>query len=242
MGNEAAIMAARRSKDKITFSEIDYAIDRLTVGLAKTTGMNNPARQRLVAYHEAGHGVMAALIPGYDTVAKLTIIPRSNGAGGFTLFTPDESRSESGLYSLKFLKGQLAVALGGRGAEEVTTGASNDLQQVRNIARRMVAQWGFSKDSLSPTAWEPAESPGMFAGSTAASEETESTIDDEVAKLVDEAYSVCHATLAKNRPLLDATVDALLEKETIDGFELDALIAKYTGKPAPNPRPEAIAV
>merc|ERR1712164_152462 len=86
-------------------------------------------------------------------------------------------------------------------------GASNDLLQVRNIARRMVAQWGFSKDSLSPTAWEPAESPGMFAGSTAASEETESTID------------------------------ALLEKETIDGFELDALIEKYTGAPAPNPRP-----
>merc|ERR1712094_117691 len=181
----------------------------------------------LVAYHEAGHGVMAALIPGYDTVAKLTIIPRSNGAGGFTLFTPDESRSESGLYSLKFLKGQLAVALGGRvadelvyGSEEVTTGASNDLQQVRNIARRMVAQWGFSGDSLSPIAWEPAESPGMFAGSTAASEETESTIDDEVAKLVDEAYATC--------------------KETLDGFELDDLVEKYTGKPAPNPRPEAL--
>ena len=82
----------------------------------------------------------------------------------------------------------------------------------------------------------------FHAGSTAASEETESTIDDEVAKLVDEAYSVCKETLAKNRPLLDATVDALLEKETIDGFELDALIEKYTGAPAPNPRPEAIAV
>merc|ERR1712036_127923 len=169
MGNEAAIMAARRSKDKITFSEIDYAIDRLTVGLAKTTGMNNPARQRLVAYHEAGHGVMAALIPGYDTVAKLTIIPRSNGAGGFTLFTPDESRSESGLYSLKFLKGQLAVALGGRvaeelayGGEEVTTGASNYLQQFRNIARRMVAQWGFSKDVLGATSWESPDGNGGF--------------------------------------------------------------------------------
>jgi len=246
--NEAAIMAARRSKDTITFDEIDYAIDRLTVGLAKTTGMNNPARQRLVAYHEAGHGIMAALYPGFDTVAKLTIIPRSNGAGGFTLFTPDESRSESGLYSLKFLKGQLAVALGGRvaeelvyGAEEVTTGASNDLQQVRNIARRMVAQWGFSKDQLAPTAWEPAENPGMFA-STAASEETESTIDDEVAKLVDEAYSTCKQALADNRSLLDATVDALLEKETIDGPELDALVEKYTGKPVVNKRPEMIAV
>ena len=87
------------------------------------------------------------------------------------------------------------------------------------------------------------DSPVDFhTGSTAASEETESTIDDEVAKLVDEAYSVCKETLAKNRPLLDATVDALLEKETIDGFELDALIEKYTGAPAPNPRPEAIAV
>jgi len=246
--NEAAIMAARRSKDTISFSEIDYAIDRLTVGLAKTTGMNNPARQRLVAYHEAGHAVMAALTEGYDTVAKLTIIPRSNGAGGFTLFTPDESRAESGLYSFKFLKGQLAVALGGRvaeelvyGSEEVTTGASNDLQQVRNIARRMVAQWGFSKDSLAPTAWEPAEQGGMFAGSTAASEETESTIDDEVAKLVDDAYAVCKETMANNRPLLDATVDALLEKETIDGYELDALIEKYTGS-VMNKRPEMIAV
>ena len=86
------------------------------------------------------------------------------------------------------------------------------------------------------------ESPGMFAGSTAASEETESTIDDEVAKLVDEAYATCKETLAQYRPLLDATVDALLEKETIDGFELDDLVEKYTGKPAPNPRPEAIAV
>jgi cell division protease FtsH len=246
--NEAAIMAARRSKDSISFSEIDYAIDRLTVGLAKTTGMNNPSRQRLVAYHEAGHAIMAALTEGYDTVAKLTIIPRSNGAGGFTLFTPSEERMESGLYSYKFLKGQLAVALGGRVAEElvygddeVTTGASNDLQQVRNIARRMVAQWGFSKDALSPTAWEPAESGGMFSASSAASEETESTIDTEVSKLVADAYEVCKKALGENRALMDATVDALLEKETIDGIELDVLLEKYTGSVL-NKRPEVISV
>merc|ERR1712176_1172017 len=167
-----------------------------TVGLAKTTGMNNPARQRLVAYHEAGHGVMAALIPGYDTVAKLTIIPRSNGAGGFTLFTPDESRSESGLYSLKFLKGQLAVALGGRvaeelvyGSEEVTTGASNDLQQVRNIARRMVAQWGFSNDAMgdAPVAWE-APGGSSIMSATTASAKTEKEIDEQVKALVKAAY------------------------------------------------------
>ncbi|KAJ8603545.1 hypothetical protein CTAYLR_004889 [Chrysophaeum taylorii] len=234
--NEAAIMAARRNKDTITFEEVDYAIDRLTVGLAKSTGMNNPARQRLVAYHEAGHAVMAALTEGYDTVAKLTIIPRSNGAGGFTLFTPSEDRMESGMYSYKFLKGQLAVALGGRVAEElvfgddeITTGASNDLQQVRNIARRMTAQWGFSKDALAPTAWEPMEQPSMFSRA-GASEETEATIDKEVAKLVADAYEICKKTIADNRPLLDAVVDELLEKETIDGTELDALVEKYTGK------------
>eukprot|EP00635_Sarcinochrysidales_sp_CCMP3193_P011804 CAMPEP_0118916700 /NCGR_PEP_ID=MMETSP1166-20130328/16640_1 /TAXON_ID=1104430 /ORGANISM="Chrysoreinhardia sp, Strain CCMP3193" /LENGTH=677 /DNA_ID=CAMNT_0006856609 /DNA_START=95 /DNA_END=2128 /DNA_ORIENTATION=+ len=245
--NEAAIMAARRNLTAITFDEIDYAIDRLTVGLAKQTGMNNPSRQRLVAYHEAGHAVMAALCQGYDTVAKLTIIPRSNGAGGFTLFTPSEDRMESGMYSYKFLKGQLAVALGGRCAEElvfgddeVTTGASNDLQQIRNIARRMVAQWGFSADALSPTAWEAAQ-PGMTVMPQTASEQTESTIDSEVAKLVADAYDVCKNTLQDNRELLDAVVEALLEKETIDGQELDTLVEQFTGS-IPNPRPDMVAV
>ena len=119
--------------------------------MQKETGTSFPNRQRLVAYHEAGHAIMGALTPDYDMVTKVTIIPRTNGAGGFTLFTPTEERLESGLYSKRYLKGQLAVALGGRvaeeivyGEDEVTTGASNDLQQVRNIARRMVAQWGFA--------------------------------------------------------------------------------------------------
>merc|ERR1719353_1326019 len=130
--NEAAIVAARRDKEVITFDEIDYALDRLTVGMQKTTGTSNKDRQKLVAYHEAGHAVMAALIPDYDTVAKVTIIPRTNGAGGFTLFTPSDDRLDSGMYSMKYLKAQLSVALGGRVAEElvfgtenVTTGASN---------------------------------------------------------------------------------------------------------------------
>ena len=136
--NEAAIVSARRDKSEISYEEIDYAIDRLTVGMQKTTGVTFPNRQRLVAYHEAGHAVMGALTPDYDMVTKVTIIPRTNGAGGFTLFTPSEERLESGLYSKRYLEGQLAVALGGRvaeeiifGEEEVTTGASNDLQQVQ---------------------------------------------------------------------------------------------------------------
>ena len=233
--NEAAIMAARRTKDTISYSEIDYAIDRLTVGLQKTTGLNNPSRQRLVAYHEAGHAVMATLTPGYDQVTKVTIIPRSNGAGGFTLFTPSEERMESGLYSKSYLQSQLAVALGGRiaeelvyGEDEVTTGASNDLQQVRNIARRMVAQWGFGPiDTLAATAWEPAEPQGMFGSAPIASAETERLIDQEVQKIVQNAYNVCYNTLCSNRALLDAVVSDLLEQETIDTKAMTKLTEDY---------------
>merc|ERR1711924_158139 len=130
------------------------------------------------------------LTPDYDMVTKVTIVPRTNGAGGFTLFTPSEERLESGMYSKRYLEGQLAVALGGRvaeeliyGEDEVTTGASNDLQQVRNIARRMVAQWGFANDAMgeAPVAWESPEGNGMMQPK-AASADTEKDIDDQVQK------------------------------------------------------------
>merc|ERR1719484_344729 len=192
--NEAAINAARQDKEIIGYDEFDTALDRLTVGLSKTTGTSNVSRQKLVAYHEAGHATMAAWLTDYDAVTKVTIIPRSNGAGGFTLFTPSEDRMESGLYSKKYLKGQLAVALGGRvaeelvyGKEEITTGASNDLQQVRNIARRMVAQWGFANANMgaAPIAWEGQSGNGMMQ-QRVASARTEKEIDIQVAKLVDE--------------------------------------------------------
>merc|ERR1712151_1125052 len=111
--NEAAIVAARNGKDKISYEEIDYAIDRQTVGMQKSTGMSFPARQRLVAYHEAGHAIMGLLTPDYDMVTKVTIIPRSGGAGGFTLFTPPEDRMDGGMYTKRYLEAQLAVALGG---------------------------------------------------------------------------------------------------------------------------------
>ena len=227
--NEAAIIAARRSKEVITFSEIDYALDRLTVGLQKTTGMSNENRQKLVAYHEAGHAIMAALTPDYDTVAKVTIIPRSNGAGGFTLFTPSEDRLDSGMYSMRYLKQQLAVALGGRvaeeiiyGADEVTTGASNDLQQVQRIARAMVTQFGYSKRTLAPVAWETGQGGGMGSPKTA-SDRTEVDIDAEVKQITTDAYNVCKATLTANRALMDKLVERLLESETVDATELQKL-------------------
>merc|ERR1719213_287436 len=231
--NEAAIVAARKSKTEIEYEDIDYAIDRQQVGMQKNTGMNFPNRQKLVAYHEAGHAVAGLMLPEYDMVTKVTIVPRTNGAGGFTLFTPSEERLESGLYSKRYLESQLAVALGGRvaeeivyGEEEVTTGASNDLQQVRNIARRMVAQWGFAKEQIGAPSWESPEGNGGF-GPKGASPDTERAIDAEVKKIVDKAYKHCYKTLSDNRALLDELTETLIEKENVDYVELQAMVAKY---------------
>merc|ERR1719258_391900 len=230
--NEAAIVAARRDKTEITYDEIDYAIDRQQVGMEKKTGTSFPNRQRLVAYHEAGHALMGCMVPDYDLVTKVTIVPRSNGAGGFTLFTPTEERLDSGMYSQRYLEGQLAVALGGRvaeeliyGEEEITTGASGDLQQVRDIARRMVAQWGFAKDVLGATSWESPDGNGGF-GPKGASPETEAVIDAEVKKLVERAYIRCKETLETNRDLLDEITETLIEKETINFIELYSMVGK----------------
>jgi cell division protease FtsH len=235
--NEAAIVAARRGKTKIGYEEVDFAIDRIQVGMEKRTGTNFPNRQRLTAYHEAGHAILGLLLPDYDQVTKVTIIPRTSGAGGFTLFTPSEEQLESGMYSKRYLKSQLAVALGGRcaeeiiyGKDEVTTGASSDLQQVRNIARRMVAQWGYAAGTGSlgeaPVAWEDTQGSSALIARTA-SESTEQAIDDQVKLLVNGAYKVAFNTLKDNRQFLDAMVERLIEKETLDYKELEAMREEY---------------
>merc|ERR1719253_805093 len=138
----------------------------------------------------------------------------------------------SGLYSKRYLKGQLAVALGGRvveeivyGAEEITTGASGDLQQVRNIARRMVTQWGFAKNKLAPVAWEVDGS--NWAGPQAASPEMEKMIDLEVKELVAEAYAKCKKLLTENREMVDEMTEMMIEQETLDYKQLQDLTNKY---------------
>jgi len=235
--NEAAIVAARNEKTEISYEEVDYAIDRATVGLQKTTGTSFPARQRLVAYHEAGHAVAGLLTPDYDMVTKVTIIPRTNGAGGFTLFTPSEERLESGMYSKKYLCSQLCVALGGRvaeeivyGEDEVTTGASGDLQQVRNIARRMVAQWGFANAEMgaAPVAWETPEGNGLTQPQSA-SLETEKQIDEQVQRIVTDAYETCYKMLSDNKALMDSVADKLIVDETIDYDELQKMRDAHFG-------------
>merc|ERR1712224_1085256 len=135
-------------------------------------------------------------------------------------------------YSMSYLEGQLAVALGGRVAEElafgekeVTTGASNDLQQVRNIARRMVAQWGYSMNTLGATSWESPD--GNSAMASGASPETEKAIDDEVRAIVDVAYKKCKETLESNWPLMEELTERLMEKENVDFVELYEMVGKY---------------
>merc|ERR1719149_609883 len=235
--NEAAIVAARRNREEISIAEVEYALDRLQVGLEKRTGMANEKRQELVAYHEAGHALMAALTPGFDEVGKITIVPRSNGAGGFTLFLPSDEQQDSGMYTRSYLEGRLKVALGGRVAEElaygeteITTGASSDLQNVASLARRMVTQWGFASGTLGSTAWEGPNGTGM-GQPVMASEETQRRIDVEVEKITKKAYEDCKEALTKNRGLLDELTRVLMEEETIGNDGLRELIQKWNTKP-----------
>eukprot|EP00889_Picochlorum_renovo_P007342 jgi/Picre1/34372/NNA_001842.t1 len=149
--NEAAILAARRNLTEITNEEIADALERIIAGPEKKGAVMSEAKKRLVAYHEAGHAVVGALMPEYDPVTKISIVPRG-AAGGLTFFAPSEERLESGLYSRSYLENQMAVAMGGRvaeelifGPEDVTTGASGDFQQVSRVARMMVSQMGSQK-------------------------------------------------------------------------------------------------
>jgi cell division protease FtsH len=210
--NEAAILAARRNLTEISMDEVNDAIDRVLAGPEKKDRVMSEKRKTLVAYHEAGHALVGALMPDYDPVQKISIIPRGR-AGGLTWFTPSEDRMDSGLYSRSYLQNQMAVALGGRiaeeiifGEEEVTTGASNDLQQVARVARQMVTRFGMS-DRLGPVALGR-QNGNMFLGREIASDRdfsdsTAATIDEEVRKLVDEAYQRAKDVLVTNKHVLD---------------------------------------
>jgi cell division protease FtsH len=232
--NEAAILAARRNLTEISMDEINDAIDRVLAGPEKKDRIMSEKRKALVAYHEAGHALVGALMPDYDPVQKISIIPRGR-AGGLTWFTPSEDRMDTGLYSRVYLENQMAVALGGRiaeeiifGDEEVTTGAAQDLQQVARVARQMVTRFGMS-DRLGPVALGRQQG-NMFLGRDIMaerdfSEETAAAIDDEVRILVEAAYRRSKEVLENNRHILDQLAQMLVEKETVDAEELQELLA-----------------
>ena len=232
--NEAAILAARRNLTEIAMDEINDAIDRVLAGPEKKDRVMSEKRKTLVAYHEAGHALVGALMPDYDPVQKVSIIPRGR-AGGLTWFTPSEDRMDTGLYSRSYLENQMAVALGGRlaeelifGEEEVTTGASNDLQQVARVARQMITRFGMS-DRLGPVALGRQQG-NMFLGRDIMaerdfSEETAAAIDEEVHQLVEVAYRRAKEVLVNNRHILDKLAEMLVDKETVDAEELQELLA-----------------
>jgi len=232
--NEAAILAARRNLTEISMDEINDAIDCVLAGPEKKDRVMSEKRKTLVAYHEAGHALVGALMPDYDPVQKISIIPRGR-AGGLTWFTPSEDRMDTGLYSRAYLENQMAVALGGRiaeelifGEEEVTTGASNDLQQVARVARQMITRFGMS-DRLGPVALGRQQG-NMFLGRDIMSErdfseETAAAIDEEVRKLVDVAYTRAKEVLVGNRHILDQIAEMLVDKETVDAEELQEILS-----------------
>ncbi|CAJ1942572.1 unnamed protein product [Cylindrotheca closterium] len=240
--NEAAISAARKAKTTIGWEEIDGAVDRIMVGLEKKGGNQVAKQKELVAYHEAGHAIVGALVPDYDQVQKISIIPRSNGAGGLTFFAPQESRLESGMYSKQYLESQLAVALGGRLAEEiiygedmVTTGASNDIQQVANIAKRMVKEWGMS-DKIGRVALSEPSGGGPFMGMNMLRRQTMwgnkilGTVEEEVERLVNNSYLIAKEILISNKDLLEHLTQTLIEQEVVSAEEFQMMLVEFKSK------------
>ncbi|CAN8288302.1 unnamed protein product [Cochlearia groenlandica] len=230
--NEAAILAARRELKEISKDEISDALERIIAGPEKKNAVVSDEKKRLVAYHEAGHALVGALMPEYDPVAKISIIPRGQ-AGGLTFFAPSEERLESGLYSRSYLENQMAVALGGRVAEEVifgdenvTTGASNDFMQVSRVARQMIERFGFSKKIGQVAVGGPGGNP--FMGQQMSSQKdysmaTADIVDAEVRELVEKAYKRATDIVTTHIDILHKLAQLLIEKETVDGEEFMSL-------------------
>ena len=233
--NESAILAARRGLTEISKEEIADALERIIAGAAREGAVMSEKKKRLVAYHEAGHALVGALMPDYDPVTKISIVPRGN-AGGLTFFAPSEERLESGLYSRTYLENQMAVAMGGRvaeelifGAEDVTTGASGDFQQVTRTARMMVEQMGFSK-RIGQIAIKTGGGQSFLGNDVGRAADysaaTAAVVDEEVKTLVTAAYRRAKDLIQQNIEVLHAVADVLMEKENIDGDEFEQIMLK----------------
>ena len=233
--NEAAILTARRRKDAISILEIDNAIDRVVAGMEGTPLVDSKSK-RLIAYHEVGHALLGTLLKDHEPVQKVTLVPRGQ-ARGLTWFTPNE---EQGLLSRSQIKARITAALGGRAAEEivfgkgeVTTGASQDLQQITGLARQMVTKFGMS--DLGPLSLET-QNNEVFLGRdwmtrSEYSEEIAAKIDTQVRLIITHCHQEAKRLLEETRTLMDDLVDLLSEQETIEGDEFRQIVEKYTQVP-----------
>lgn len=241
--NEAALLAARKDKDKVDMRDFEEAKDKVLMGPERKSMVISEREKRVTAYHEAGHTLVAKLLPGSDPVHKVTIIPRGP-ALGVTQQLPAEDRLS---YTKEWAENRIAICLGGRIAEELifgqmTTGAGNDIEKATDLARKMVCEWGMSEKMGPLTFGHKEEQPFLgrdMGHSQNYSEETSRMIDAEVKRIVMEGYQLAHKTLEGNVELLKKIAEALLEHETIDGEDIDTICTggTITRRPPPTPRP-----
>ncbi len=226
--NEAALLAARRGKDRVGMADFEEAKDKVLMGTERKSMILSEEEKREIAYHEAGHALVARFTPGADPVHKVTIIPRGQ-ALGLTQQLPEDDRH---LYPKDYLLATITVLLGGRAAEElvlgrITTGAGNDIEKATEIARKMVCEWGMS-EKLGPLAFGRREEQ-VFLGKELVmhkdySERTAQEIDEEVKRIVSECYERAKGILKENMDKLHHLAQALLERESISGEELDRIL------------------
>jgi cell division protease FtsH len=244
--NEAALYAARRNQEKVTNSDFEYAKDKVLMGTERRSMVISEREKRNTAVHEAGHAVVALILPGTDPVHKVTIIPRGR-ALGLTQQLPQEDRLN--LYQ-QFAQNQIAILMGGRLAEELTfnersTGAGNDIERATELARAMVCEWGMS-DKMGPLAFGKKEGE-VFLGREmntvqAFSEETARQIDGEVRRIVTEQYERAKQVLIEHKDQLIRIADALIEYETIDTADIEVIMKGGTMTRPPPQKPMATTI
>jgi cell division protease FtsH len=227
--NEAALYAARRTKEKLALDDFEYAKDKVIMGTERRSMILSEREKRTTAIHEAGHAIVAKILPGTDPVHKVTIIPRGR-ALGLTQQLPQEDRLN---INQEFALNQIAILMGGRIAEEITfnqktTGAGNDIEQATHLARSMVCEWGMS-EKLGPLTFGKKEGEvflGREMGSVQTySEQTARDIDAEVRRIVTEQYERARNVLVENQSLVNRLADALIEYETLDAADIDVIVS-----------------
>jgi cell division protease FtsH len=222
--NEAALLAARKNREKVTMADFNEAIERIVTGLEKKSRVLNELEKKTVAYHEVGHAIVGSMMPGAGKVEKISVVPRGVGALGYTLQLPEEDRF---LMLESELRGRITTLLGGRSAEElifgeVSTGASDDIQKATDLAERFVTLYGMS-DKLGPISFEKSQQQFLEGWSNprrAVSPKVTEEIDREVKEIVDGAHQMALNILEQNRDLLEETAQALLDKEVLEGEQL----------------------
>ncbi|MDZ8105006.1 MAG: ATP-dependent zinc metalloprotease FtsH [Nostoc sp. DedQUE12a] len=228
--NEAALLAARRNSQAVTMADFNEGIERLIAGLEKRSRVLNETEKKTVAYHEVGHAIIGALMPGAGKVEKISVVPRGVGALGYTIQMPEEDRF---LMLEDEIRGRIATLLGGRSAEEivfgkVSTGAADDIQKATELAERAITLYGMS-DELGPVAFEKIQQQfleGYANPRRAISPKVAEEIDREVKQTLDNAHHIALTILQHNRELLERTAEELLQKEILEGLELREYISQ----------------